>query len=245
MNKLTLALLLISSPAWGTISLANHATSSSLTCNATCSAFALGFTAAVGDLLVITSYTTTNQHLSSGDTGYGTWHVSANCTSYEATSGAGATSCAYIQLTSTTTSVTMTFSATVPGSAILHARQYHSTISGTWGVETVPAGTVSTSCGTSGSPCTTANITITGANDVLVASIATGDTACSVVSPWGNFFSPTGDGAVDNLNTTTGTGASFIQGNSCPTGALSTAAMISIGFIEPASASSRTMPVIY
>jgi hypothetical protein len=219
-----------STGAANTIALSHSATSSTLTCSDTCGAFSLGFTAASTDLLIIFAFGDDNAHISSMTGGSGTWVFPANCSQYLATGSAGATSCAYVFLTGTATTVTATFNTT-GGSQVLMARDYSRT-TGSWTAETVPAGTTSTACGASATPCATPNVTLTGGgvNELVISSMSVSRTGCSVSTPFGNFSAPGGDGIGDHINTTSGTGGSFLQGSSCPTGSNGDAAMISIAF---------------
>lgn len=236
MRKLTILLLflfLCGTAARATVTAVHKATGTGLSCSPSCGSFTLGFTATSGNLIVIAAYSTTNVHISAvtctpACTGT-SWVFPANCAAYLAATGA--VSCAYVlAVSSAATAVTATMSAS-GSTTYLEVREYHSSL-GTFTAETVPAGTTNASCST----CTTPAVTITGSSDVLLAGIATGNSGCSVASPWGNFTTPSGDGAADYINTNSGTGATFTQGTACPTGAAAAASMITIGFKEPGGA---------
>ena len=208
-----------------TWTLASHSTSGNLTCSPTCTAYSLGFTGQIGDVLLVFAYTGANKHLSSGNTGYGTWVFPANCNIYQSSS-TGTVSCGYVILTATVTSITMTMNVNQSNPIIIDVRAYHSTAGGIV-AESVPTPTTSSSCSNN---CVAPTVSLTGTADVVVSSIATGNTGCSAASPFANFSAPSGDGVADHLNTSSGTGATFTQGTSCPTAAASAAGMVSIAF---------------
>lgn len=216
-------------PAWGTWT--RVATSQNVNCAAstTCAVTVTSTTA--GNLLVALAFesSTAQIQLSAGSAG-GSWVFPSNCRAFQSSS-TGSTSCGYVlSATGGVTSITMTTSSAPSTTYAIVINEYHSTV-GSVAAETVPAGTTSASCSNN---CTTASITVTGSADVLIAGIATGNTGCSVGSPWGNFSAPSGDGMGDNISTASGTGATFTQGTSCPTAAAAAAGMIIIGFSEGA-----------
>lgn len=237
MKTLLAIALLFSTPAWATWSSVHTTTSTTgITCTPTCAAVTLSSAATVNDLMLVVAYSTTNVHISAvtcsaACTGT-SWVFPANCAAFQS-STSGGISCAYVlAISSAATTLTVTLSGTA--SITEEITQYHSTAGGV-AAETVPVGTTSTACGASGTPCVTPSVTLAGSADVVVSTIATGGTACSVASPFTNFVAPAGDGFGNNLNTSSGTGGSFIQGTSCPTGVNNVAAMISIAFSETSS----------
>ncbi len=162
-----------------------------------------------GDLLYVEQiYGGTGGQLSSGSGG-GTWVFPANCNNSIAS--AGSLSCGYVlSATGGVTSITMTLNA---GNAVeLHFRSYHPS-STTAVAETVPAATTNAACSNN---CTTPTVTLTGTSDVVIAAMANQLSNCSVAAPYGNYAAPSGDGIADNLNTASGTGATFSQASVCP-----------------------------
>ena len=195
-----------------------------------------------GNQLVAVAWTptsTTGKNLSAAGSG-GTWVFPANCAAFNNAS-TGEVSCGYtLSATGGVTSIVLTVAATPSGTWAALIYEYHSSAGGV-AVETVPAGT-STGAGTCSTACTAPNVTLAGSADVVIGAIATGNTACSVSSPYGDFTAPQGDGFADNLNTSSGTGANFTQGTACPTAAAARAAAISIAFSESSGAAHPNMP---
>ena len=183
-----------------TWTLVNYLTAStSSTCVPACPTTNLGFTGAIGDVLLVWSFNGSNRFVSAGDTGYGTWVLpgaSTLCTAFQASSGS--VSCAYVILTSTTTAITMTMNNS-GGVTWFNVRQFHKS-TGTITAETVPAGTTNISCGASGTKCTAPTVTIGAGNDVVASGISVINTACATTSPFTNFAQDSNeDGMADNL----------------------------------------------
>jgi hypothetical protein len=200
-------------------------TSSSLTCSPACTAMTVP-TTVVGDLVTIELFNVAGGVSISSVSGGGTWVVPGGTSCNASQAGAGHVHCAFmLGAASAVTSITITMTGSQGGN-FFNIRSYHPS-STTAVAETVPAGTTSSSCSNN---CNAPSVTLTGTSDVIVSTIATGDSGCSAASPFGNFTAPDGDGMADNLNTSSGTGAVFTQGNSCPTAAASSAAMNTVAF---------------
>jgi hypothetical protein len=203
---------------------ASGTTTASLTCSPACPAITIP-TSVIGDAIAIVLFNGAGGVSVASGTGPGTVSV-PTCEANQAS--AGHLNCAYVITTSATTTLNLTLNGSQGGN-IFNIRSYHPS-STTPIAETVPTGTTSTSCGTTATKCNAPNVTLVGTSDVVVSAISTADTGCSVTAPFGNFASPAGDGMGDNLNTSSGTGGAFIQGNSCPTGANAAASMVSLAF---------------
>jgi hypothetical protein len=202
---------------------ATGATSSTgVACTPACPAVTVPTTVA-GDLIYVQVVSSTNAFtISSGSAGAGTWVIPANCVS---SGGTGELACAYVlSATGGVTTITITMSGSI--TATISIRSYHPS-STTAVAETVPAANSSAGCSNN---CTTPSVTLTGTSDLIVAAISAGDTGCSVASPYGNFTAPSGDGIADQFNATSGTGATFTQGTSCPTAASAAAGMTTVAF---------------
>ena len=199
-------------------------------CNTTCVPFTLGFTVPPGDVLVACESFGANAYILSGDTSYGTWVTAATVAGLKAyqSSATQAGACAYVIVTSPVSSVTMGYNVDADG----YVRFYDFNKSvGTISAETVPAAATSTSCGSSISHCTSPAISITGANDVIITMANFGNTACSVGSPFTAIHIDTfGDASAYQLNTVSGTGASWVQGTACPVGVSAQFAGLSLAF---------------
>ena len=185
-------------------------------CNTTCASFNLGFTVPSGDVLVACVSLGADAYILSGDTTYGTWVTGATVPGLVAYQGPAtqAGSCAYVLVTSSVSSVVMGYNIDADGYARFY--DFHKS-SGTISAETVPSAATSASCGSSGSHCTSPAISITGANDVIITMANFGDTACTVASPFTAIHVDVfGDASAYQLNTTSGTGASWTQGTACP-----------------------------
>ena len=212
---------------------------SSTSCSPGCTAITIPATCGGGAcgglyVLLVFGIATSDWYISAGNSGYGTWVLPGTtpataCHSYQASTGI--VNCAYVLLTSSVTAITLTLSNT--GTEVFDIRKYKAS-SGTVTALTVPNGTTSAGCGTTGSECQAPAVTLGSGGTVLAAAIAVADTGCSVLSPWGHFTSPGGDGAGDYVNATVGTGAKFTQvttaGNCPSTLASAAASMVSIGF---------------
>lgn len=235
---LIVALLCFCSPAWatwtarGVIGTNTACSAGSLTCSVTVTA------TTAGDTLIATAMipSSSAKTIVSGS-GAGTWGLGGSAWKSSST---GSVSTAYVlSATGGVTSVSVTLSTGGASSTwAVEVRAYTSSAGGV-AAESVPAGTTSASCSNN---CTTPTVTLAGTNDLIYAAIATGNTGCSVASPFGNFTALTGDGGADRLNTNSGTGATFTQGTSCPTAAASVAAMVTIGFSETAAGGTTIMP---
>lgn len=231
-TKLLIALLLLISPAFATWTArggttgvigTNAACAAATSCNVTVTA------TTAGDVLVATAlFGCTANRTVTGSLG-GTWVAGTAVFSSTASGCAGQTYT--LAASGGTTSLTVTLGAASTGTWAIEVRALTSSAGGV-AAETVPAGTTSAGCSNN---CVTPTVTLAGTADALVAAIFTQQTGCSVAAPYGQFTAPGGDGVAINLNTASGTGATFTQGSSCPTAASGGAAMVTIAFKETAS----------
>ena len=199
-------------------------------CNTTCAAFSLGYTVPSGDAIALCVSLGANAYVLSADNTYGTWVSAATVPGLKAyqSSATEASSCAYIITTASVSTITPGYNVDAAGYA--HIYHLHKS-SGTISAETVPTATTSTSCGTVGSPCASPNVTITGANDAIISVATFGNSACTVAAPYGSIsIDSSGDASAQQLNTISGTGASWTQGTACPTAAAAQFAGLSLAF---------------
>ena len=215
-----------------TFTLAHDAVSGLMDCNTTCSALSLGYTATSGSIITVMGFLGANAYAnSSPDSSYGTWQFPANCHVYQSSATNGAF-CAYVILTASTSTITLGYNVDAAG--YWHIRNYTKS-SGSITAEAAPTPTTAPSCGTTASPCSAPNVSLTGGgvNEVMVSGAGFGNSICGLKSgsPFGHVLSDTyGDGDADYVNTTSGTGAQFVQGSSCPTQAAAQFEGLSLAF---------------
>jgi hypothetical protein len=219
---LLLALCKPSAATWSAIQRPeNTACANATTCTVTMSP-----AVTVGDVLVAVAVNTaTSDFLVAGVSGSGTWVIPSGCHAFQAASIG--ISCAYIlSATTSTTSIVVTLNAAPGATWTATVRQYHTTV-GSAALDGTPAGSTSASC----SACTTPSLTLTHSTDFLVAGASVANSVNTVNSPYGNLVvdGAFGDGVADNLNTSSGTGATFNQ-------TAGGASMITIGFSEGSGA---------
>jgi hypothetical protein len=189
-----------------------------IACNPTCPALTVNATSA-GDLLLISAVATgtgggvqTNISSISCSPSCGAWVIpGASCRNYSANTGG--VDCGYVLSSAAgATSVTVTMSGTTPYGTV-YFREYHTTQSTGFRFDQV--GTALSSACTS---CVTPTLTLTGGNDVLVASGAPGGGFTAISAPYGNVQteSYTVTAVGDRLNTSSGTGATITQNANDP-----------------------------
>ena len=155
----------------------------------------------------------------------GTWiYPGAACRAWSAQSAGE--DCAYVLSSSAgATSITVTMSATSNQSQSLSFREYHSTAGG-FGLSGGPSASLLSAC----TSCLTPNISVTG-NNVLIAGGTPDHGFTGMAAPFGGVqFDGYGAIVGDNLNTTSGTGATLTENAS------GVASVFTIGFMSPAGA---------
>jgi len=216
----------------GTISLVQEKVLSNnggqIACNPTCPSFTVNSTGA-GDLLFVSAVATgtgggaqTNIASITCSSSCGTWVLpGAVCQQYSANTGG--VDCGYVlSSTAGATLVTVTMSGNTPYGTV-YFREYHTT---------QPAGfrfdTVQTALNSGCTSCATPNLTLSGQNDVLIASGAPGGGFTTISAPYGDVQteSYTLTALADHLNTSSGTGATITQNANDP------AALYTIAFTD-------------
>jgi len=195
-----------------------------LTCSLSCPTQTITSTGA-GNLLFLAALNTGNGSATANISSVsctpscGTWILpGAACRAWSANSAGE--DCAYVLSSSAgATSITVTMSATSNLSQSLFFREYHST-AGAFSLNAGPSASMLSSC----TSCLTPNINVTG-NNVIIAGGTPDHGFTGILSPFADVQNDT-FGAIlgDNLNTTSGTGATLTQN---PGGV---AAVFTIGF---------------
>jgi hypothetical protein len=189
-----------------------------INCNPACPTMTINTTGA-GDLLFVSAVSTgngsgaqTNIASITCSPSCGTWVLpGAACQLYSANTGG--VDCGYVlSSTAGATLVNVTMSGNTPYGTF-HFREYHTTQAGGFKFDTV-ATNLSSAC----TSCATPNLTLTGANDVLIASGAPGGGFTAISSPYGDVMteSYTLTAMGDRLNTSSGTGATITQNANDP-----------------------------
>lgn len=189
-----------------------------IVCNPNCPTMTINATGA-GDLLFVSAVSTgsgggtqTNIASISCSPSCGSWVLpGAACQLYSANTGG--VDCGYVlSSTAGATLVNVTMSGNTPYGTV-HFREYHTTQPSGFRFDNV--GTVLSSGCTS---CATPNLTLTGNNDVLIASGAPGGGFTAVSAPYGDVLteSYTLSAMGDHLNTSSGTGATITQNANDP-----------------------------
>ncbi len=200
-----------------------------LTCAPTCPPQQIAATTA-GNLLFVAALNTGNGSATANITNIsctpscGTWiYPGAACRAWS-TASAGE-DCAYVLSSlAGATSITVTMSATSNVSQGLAFREYHSA-AGAFGLSGGPSASLLSSC----TSCLTPNISLTG-NSVVIAGGTPDHVFSGIAAPFGGVQND-GNGAIigDNLNTSSGTGATLTESAS------GVASVFTIGFVSPAA----------
>jgi hypothetical protein len=190
-----------------TLALVQHPTNgacpaSSSTCSVTVASTGSGHLIVVG-----MGYGNGTQVTLSSVSGGGTYTVCTGCPGFDA-AGLGTVMGYTLSSTSGATTITLNLSAAVGGSEAW-AREYSCT-NGALSYDT--AGTHDNSTATTSA--TGATLTLTGTNDAIVQSVASGGSGVTAISaPYTTLDTPGGDGVANLLNTTSGAAPTWTQGN--------------------------------
>ena len=214
----------------GTIAAVQRDIFTSLTCAPVCPTETIASTGA-GNLLFVAALNAGNGSAPANIANIsctpscGTWiYPGAACRAWSAQSAGE--DCAYVLSSSAgATSITVTMSATSNQSQSLSFREYHSTAGG-FGLSGGPSASLLSAC----TSCLTPNISVTG-NNVLIAGGTPDHGFTGMAAPFGGVqFDGYGAIVGDNLNTTSGTGATLTENAS------GVASVFTIGFMSPAGA---------